>query len=103
MLIIKNIERHNEKDFYEQSLIIIVKDKSISKDIFITLLQVSGLIEFMHKQDFKIYIKTDMELLKGEDRTYSPSRNLSYEIFFKKEEHYQSFINDYVVIEKLAK
>ena len=103
MLIIKNIERYDSNDDYEQNIVLVVKDKSYSKDLFITLIQVPELVVFMHKQDFKIYVKTDIELLKEEPRTYSSSRYISYEIYFKKEEHYQSFINDYVVIEKLAK
>lgn len=101
MLIIKNIERYDSNDSYEQNIVVVVEDSGYSRDLFITLSHVSGIIEFMNKQNFKIYIKTDMELLKENLGNYP--RYLSYEIFFKKEEHYQSFINDYVVIEKLAK
>lgn len=103
MLIIKNIERYNSNDNYEQNVVVVVEDSGYSRDLFVTLSHLPGIIEFMNKQDFKIYIKTDMELLKANPEHYTPSRYLSYEIFFKKEEHYQSFINDYVVIEKLAK
>ena len=102
MILIKNIEKYKDNDEYTESLVII-QNVGFGKDFFVILSQIPGLVEFMNKQDFKIYIKTDMDILSSEDYIGGTKRQLSFEVYFKDIEHYKSFINDYVVIEKLAK